>query len=237
MSAIVQQTDADTLRYLHNDLAKSFELAKDLPLDPALRSEADAISAAHLTRIDQLLPAWMEEERALESADGHTHRSEELFYALWAGQLNELALWQVEPGDPAYERATLDVLKSAPRICEHIDTNYEEFSRRIERIQQMPAAQRGAALATERQLLARWGQPRTDVPAWPEPAPQNAAMALIQHRQPKASAARAAAPAGERTAGPGNGLCGHAPGRAVRIAAMVVAGKPAPRRDAGRRTE
>ena len=214
MSASLSQSDADMLKFLHNDLAKTFVLPEDLPLDAALRREADAMSAAHLSRIDRLLPLWLEEERAAQSADGHTHRSTEVLYALWARQLNEFALWQVEPGDPDYERATLAVLKSAPRICEHTGDNYREFSRRIERIQQMPAAQRSAALVTERQLLAHWGQARTNVPAWPDPPPQDAALALL--KRPSAE--------GQRTA-LAPGVAAALLGREMDYAAMHMGGR------------
>ncbi|MCU6501408.1 hypothetical protein LPN04_26750 [Rugamonas sp. A1-17] len=158
-------------------MQRSFALDKDLKLDPALRSAADEIGAAHIARLDQLFPLWLAEERqaqttaAADKAAGYAR----LPFAVWARMLNELALWQIDPGDADYERATLAVLQSSPRVCFVAgDYRYTDFAARIVRIQEMPAGQRAAALATERRLLGRWGQARADVPAWPDPLPQDA---------------------------------------------------------------
>lgn len=166
---------------LHRDLARSFALNSDLPLDPSLRASADAISAAHLASIDKLLRAWIEEESALQAASGTKHGSNDLAYAVWARVLNELALWQLEPGDADYERATLAVLVTSPRVCDDIsDRRFTDFSSRILRLQNMPPAQRSAALATERRLLSHWGQERPALAPWPDPLPQDAAVSLIK---------------------------------------------------------
>jgi hypothetical protein len=94
--------------------------------------------------------------------------------------LNELALWQVEPGDAAYEQATLEVLKTSPLACRTAgDTRYHDFSSRIMRVQFMPPERRAAALATERELLEHWGKPRSAVQPWPNPLPQDAGMAAV----------------------------------------------------------
>lgn len=169
------------VRILHRDLSRSFELDKKLRLDPELRAAAEKMSADHLARIQKLLPAWLEEERKLQTAKGEKLSPNELYYAVWARLLNELALWQIEPGDTDYEQATLAVLKTSPRVCElEGDGRFSDFSSRMMRLQAMPAAQRTAALATERQLLAHWGQARTTVAPWPDPLPQDAAMLLIK---------------------------------------------------------
>jgi hypothetical protein len=55
--------------------------------------------------------AGIHTETAL-SASPRAANPTELYFAVWARLLNELALWQIEPGDPAYERATLAVLKT-----------------------------------------------------------------------------------------------------------------------------
>lgn len=172
--------DKDMLQGLHDNLVRSFVLDQALPLEPALRAAADDISAAHLARIDALLPAWLAEERKLQSAAGEKHEPWELYFAVWARVLNELALWQLEPGDADYERATLEVLKTSPLTCNvRGDYRFSDFSTRIARVQAMPAAQRGAALAVERELLAHWGRDRPAAPR-PEPAPQDAASAALQ---------------------------------------------------------
>ncbi|MQA21830.1 hypothetical protein [Rugamonas rivuli] len=170
------EQNAEMTKALHRNLLRSFALDKDLKIDPELRTAAADISAAHVARIDQLFPAWLAEERQLQTKAraGKAPPANELFFAVWARLLNELALWQIEPGDADYERATLAVLQSSPRVCDVAGEGlYGDFATRIARIQAMPAAQRAAALATERSLLSRWGQAR-EVAAWPDPLPQDA---------------------------------------------------------------
>lgn len=167
---------------LHSYVARSFLLPKDLKLDPALRAAADSMTSAHLTRMSELLPNWVQEERAaLRTGATEKTKSTELFYAVWARLLNELALWHLEPGDAAYEKATLEVLKTSPRVCQtEGDPRFQDFSGRMMRVQAMPAAQQQTAMAAERQLLARWGQPRLSVQPWPNPLPQDAAMLALE---------------------------------------------------------
>ncbi|MYN19173.1 hypothetical protein GTP81_20685 [Rugamonas sp. FT107W] len=169
--------NAEIIKGLHSALLRSFALDKDLRLDPALRSAADEISAAHIARIDRLFPLWLAEERQAQATAAAAKASGDapVFFAARARMLNELALWQIDPGDADYERATLAVLQSSPRVCFVAgDYRHTDFAARIVRIQAMPAGQRAAALATERRLLGRWGQARADVPAWPDPLPQDA---------------------------------------------------------------
>lgn len=180
-SAPDREREDQMVETLHRDLARSFALNSDLPLDASLRTSAEAISAAHLAGIDKLLRAWIEQESAVQAASGTKHGPNDLFYAVWARVLNELALWQLEPGDADYERATLAVLVTSPRVCDDIsDRRFTDFSSRILRLQKMPPAQRSAALATERRLLSHWGQARPALAPWPDPLPQDAAMSLIK---------------------------------------------------------
>lgn len=160
-------------------LARSFDLPTALKLDPELRAQAEGLRAAHLERIRQLLPGWLRDEQRLETAE-HVRVRYSLFYAVWARVLNELALWQIEPGDAAYEQATLEVLKTAPQACHpEGDFRYIDFASRIMRLQAMPPAQRQAALATERELLAHWGKPRATIAPWPDPLPREAGMEQV----------------------------------------------------------
>lgn len=168
---------AAMLQGLHNDLAPAFALAPQLPIDPALRSAAEQLGAAHLAQLDRLLPRWLEEQRNRMGANAN---SSELYTAVLARGLNEQALWQLEPGDAEYERATLELLKSSPRSCEHEDdSRFANFSSRIMRIQAMPERQRAAMLASERQFVTHWGTQRAIAP-WPDPLPHEAALAIIR---------------------------------------------------------
>jgi len=181
-SALAQDDEqADMVRSLHAHLARSFTLGQDLPIDPALRSAADDIAAAHMARIDKLFPAWVQEERKLQATTGKPADARNVYFAVWARLLNELALWQLEPGDPEYERATLAVLQTAPRVCQIPgDFRFHDYASRVMRLQVMPEAQRAAALASERQLLAHWGQPRAALLPWPDPLPQDLAMQQVR---------------------------------------------------------
>lgn len=167
-------------RALDRTLGMVFILPPDLPLDPGLRSEAEAIAAAHLARMRGLMPAWIEEERRLQAAADGKVQSDRVYYAVFARQLNELALWQLAPGDAAYEKATIDAIQASPAVCTNLGFDRpHDFLTRLARIQAMPAAARPAALATERRLLEAWGQPPAAIPPWPSPLPQDAGMEAV----------------------------------------------------------
>lgn len=171
---------AGMVQSLHEDLARPFSLPAELKLDPELRAEAESIAAAHLERLRQQLPAWIQEERRLQTAADGKPNSSAVFFAVFARVLNELALWQIEPGDAAYEQATLAAIASSPLVCRtKADDRFPDFASRIARAQHMPPAQRQHVLATERRLLEAWGKPRKAALAWPNPLPQDAVMAAI----------------------------------------------------------
>jgi len=171
---------------IRTELALPFRLPDEVHLDADLRAEAKSIASAHLARIQQLLPGWIEEERRVQRARDGKPSDGYVFFAVFARVLNELALWQLEPGDAAYEKATLDVLKATPAACQYSgDSRFNDFASRIMRIQAMPPGQRQAALAAERRLLEHWGKPRPalQLQPWPNPLPQDAAMAAVEKIQ------------------------------------------------------
>lgn len=169
---------------LHSDLAYSFLLPKELRIDPALRTAADKISADHLIRMRQLLPGWVQEETAIQAAEIGKANRNAVFYAVWARILNELALWQIAPGDAEYEKATLEVLRSSPLICLTAgNPRFHDFISRVMRLQWMPPAQQQAGLAMERQLLERWGTATPAAQPWPNPLPQDAGMRAVAQIQ------------------------------------------------------
>ena len=94
--------EAQILKVLHRDLAKLFVLDDKLALEPALRAEANEIAAAHLARMEKIMPLWLAEERDLVSAQGKVFGDGYTSMALWARMNNELALWQIDPGDADY---------------------------------------------------------------------------------------------------------------------------------------
>jgi hypothetical protein len=187
-SPLPAEPRAAMLRGLHEFLDPVFKLDPALALDPALRKEAETMAAAHLTRVDGLLRAWIDDEAQRASAGGKQANLRRVFNAVMARMQNELALWQIEPGDADYERATLDVLRTAapPGVCPYGgDPRFSDYGSRMLRIQAMPAAARGAALAAERTLLGHWGQARAALPDWPDPLPQDAALAWLRPAQSK----------------------------------------------------
>ena len=180
---------------LHDDLLRYFTLDKEFVLDPALRAAAEKIAEEHVARMDKLFPAWIEEERVHQSSAGKPPSSNSVHGAVYARMLNELALWQLEPGDAHYENATLTALRTGPGACEVPgDPRFLDFASRIMRIQILPAAERDAMLASERTLLSHWGQPRANPAPWPDPLPQQAAYALLQRGSADADHPRLALP-------------------------------------------
>ena len=190
-----EELRAQMLRSLHGGVAPAFVLDKELPLDPALRAEADKLGAEHLARVDTLLSAWVDEERTRQTRAGKAPPLSAVYYPVLARLLNELSLWQLEPGDAHYESTTLAVLRSAARVCDLSgDYRLTDFASRILRIQALPAAERKAMLASERELLSHWGRPRAEPPPWPDPLPQQAAFALLQRGPADADHPRLALP-------------------------------------------
>jgi hypothetical protein len=178
------EADAGIVRELQNSLVRSFELAPKLTIDADLRNQANAIAISHLARVNALLPVWIAEERTAQAAGGAKPAASDVYFAVWARLLNELALWQIMPGDAAYERAVLDTAAHAPASCAmRDDYRFTDYSSRIMRLQSMAPAVRQAALASERALLEQWGKPRRDVPPLPEPLPQELGMAAIARMQ------------------------------------------------------
>jgi hypothetical protein len=174
------EQEASMAAQLDGVLTRTFQLSNDVKLDPELRVEADNIGAAHLARIRQLLPTWIREEKKAQASEGGKSNATTVYYAVWARLLNELALWQIEPGNAAYESAMAEALKNVPDVCNaEGDEYFHEFKTRMLRVQAVPPAQRPAVLAAERELLAHWGKPRAFVPPWPNPLPQEAAMAAV----------------------------------------------------------
>jgi hypothetical protein len=180
--AFFDDLKAEIVPGLHLTLVWAFTLDERLALDPALRAAADKIGKEHVARIDKLLPAWVDEERLRQSGvDDPVLMHYVVSYALNARLLNELALWQLEPGDAHYEDATLTALRDGSGVCDASgDKRLTVFASRILRIQALPEAECEAMLASERLLLTHWGLPRAGLAPWPDPLPQQAAYALLQ---------------------------------------------------------
>lgn len=172
---------AEMLAGLKKEVVRAFTLPKVQQLDPELRAAAEKIGADQVKRIEKQLPEWLMEEK-LALNDASNQKGRVAFSAVAARVLNELAYWQIEPGDPAYERATLELIKRSPDVCKMGKLPLTaDFARRIARIQAMPPAQRAPLLEAEARLLERWGKPHAEPLPWPEPpAQQHIADAVVR---------------------------------------------------------
>lgn len=179
-AAAPHQDDAGVVKELTGQLSRWFTLPPTLQLDPSLRAAAEQLGAAHLARMEKQFAAWAEQERKAR-LDSHEQVSTgRVMYVLTSRMLNELAYWNIEPGDADYEKATLEALRSSPLVCNFGAKPYfAEFSKRILRIQAMPSAEQQAALASEKRMLERWGKPRPEALPWPNPLPRDAALRAV----------------------------------------------------------
>jgi len=171
----------EMLAGLKNEVVRAFNLPKTQQLDPELRVVAEQIATDQVKRIEKQLPDWLREEKlALNDTAGQ--QSQQAFFAVGARVFNELAYWQIEPGDDAYERATLELIKHSPAVCNIGELpRSADFARRIARIQAMQPAQRAAALKAEAGFLERWGKPHAEPLPWPElPAQQQIVEAVAR---------------------------------------------------------
>lgn len=169
------------LASLRKGMVPAFTLPRVQQLDSDLRAAAEKIGADQLNRITAQLPGWLMEEK-LALNDKANQKSQEAFTAVAARLLNELAYWQLEPGDADYEHATLALLQQSPSACRTGELpRTADFARRIARIQAMPVAQRAAALEAEARLLERWGKPHAAPLPWPDvPARQQIVDAVAR---------------------------------------------------------
>jgi hypothetical protein len=134
-----------------------FALPATLPLEPSLRQQLQALANEHIARLASQAPAWLEEEWAQLPSGGSVR---DLGRALDNRLHNELALWQLDATDPWL--ALLPRMLT-PGTCSPEDGR-APFARVARWVQMLPAADREAALAAQRELLARWGQPRSGLP-------------------------------------------------------------------------
>lgn len=172
---------AEMLAGLKREVVRAFTMPKVQQLDPELRAAAEKIGADQVKRIENQLPGWLLEEK-LALNDTTSQKARLAYTAVAARVLNELAYWHIEPGDAAYERATIELIKTSPAACKIGELPYTaDFARRIARIQAMPPAQRAAALEAEARLLERWGKPHAEPLPWPEtPARQQIVDAVAR---------------------------------------------------------
>ena len=142
------------------------ELPADTPIDGALRASLEGLAADHVARMEPIFHAWAREEAG--RFHGSANFSALLFQAMTTRFTNEAALWRLEsPGDE-YDKVMLEALQR-PAYC-RLWGRERDLSLPALVIQGLNAAGRATALAGERDLLSRWGRPRTALPARPVPS-------------------------------------------------------------------
>ena len=137
-------------------------LPADLVLEPSVRDAATAMLQAHGARVRELVPAWIAQERALARMPALRGRA--LSQPIYQRMINEMALWAVESPEPGQDEAWLKAALS-PTACRDVPPSV--FAVHMALIQAAPAELRPALLASERQLMARWGTKRAAIPPRP----------------------------------------------------------------------
>lgn len=159
-------------------MGEVFAVPDSPDLDAGLRDAMSKLAAEHLARLARQLPAWLAETR--QRAGPQVTRGE-LVRQTRNRLLNEIALWRLDSPGAAYDAVWLKaVLK--PAACYSAGRN-SYLGRVMTWLQAVPLADRATALAGERELLSRWGQPRTHLAARPARSlsdDEDAAIARLQ---------------------------------------------------------
>lgn len=132
-------------------------------IDPPLRDAVAAMVKDHLARLRTIVvPAWIAEERA---HGGPAVTDLAIARALHNRIVNEMALWRLESPGPAYDAILMRAILR-PGACD-LPARDSYLGVLMTSFQAVPPADRPTLLAGERQLLARWGTPRTELAAAP----------------------------------------------------------------------
>lgn len=170
-AAMQQRLAADLLQWTRELMA----VPADLPIDDAIRREAESMAQEHLSRMGPVYSRWSAEEYKAAEADGQLPRLEA---RLLARYMNEVALWRLERPSTAYDAVMLQAWLR-PAACRRFD-DYSYFAQHLLFVQQIPQAGRPVALAGERDLLARWDRPRQNLPPRPVPSLEDMEDDLVE---------------------------------------------------------
>ena len=129
--------------------------------DEITQQAALAMVADHLPRLRALMLTWWQQELKAEQPQLAADR-------VIARVYNEFALWSLDSDGPAHEALVLQALQSET-ACHPLAEPVTEMDQRLSRLRSLPPEALRQALAHERNLLARWGQPRTLAVAQPLP--------------------------------------------------------------------
>lgn len=167
---IPEELAAELARVVKNNIAPRFTVLADDELDADTRAAAEAMRDEHLPRVRALMERWLLEEMQQPNP-------QRAFPRMLARLTNEFALWGRDSTGPAQDAALAEALQQ-PGLCRPPGPNASELVMRLARLRGLPPATRQQAVQAERELLARWGQPRAVNDAEPIAAEE----ALLQLR-------------------------------------------------------
>lgn len=169
---------------LHVSLERLLEVPADLPIDPPLREALEALAAEHLERMSPMFLQWTEDEAERMGPELVEARLQRRAAARY---INELALSRLESPGPEYDAAILEAIRK-PANCRGAEGR-PYFARIAWLLQNVDPAKRSLVLDGERQLLARWGRSRSDVPPRPVPSQEERDVQFIAQLKEAAEAA------------------------------------------------
>ena len=132
--------------------------------DAVTKQAAVAMVTEHLPRVRALMQAWWQEELKAEAPQLAADRVIARLY-------NEFAVWSLDSDGPAHDALVLKALQNET-ACHPLAEPVTELDQRLSRLRSLPPEALQQALAHERALLARWGQPRQAIAASAFPVAQ-----------------------------------------------------------------
>ncbi|MFG6430851.1 hypothetical protein [Roseateles sp. LYH14W] len=161
---------AEINRVFKTNVVPRFTVLADDQLDTDLRTAAQAMQAEHLPRVRALMDSWLIEEMQQPNP-------QRAFNRMLARLTNEFAIWGRDSTGEAQDAALARALQT-PGMCRPVGPKASELVMRLARLRGLPPEVRQQAVQAERELLARWGQPRQVSAAEPLAAEE----ALLQLR-------------------------------------------------------
>lgn len=171
-----RHTDETRMEELKAQFVGEFVVPKGLTLAEPWRSQVHALANEHRQRVGK----WVE---ALSKAQKDGAKFPEVMHlgVVAVHYFNEHVAWQLDRVDDA-DDARLVRAMADPRTCSSSWAG-SAFTRWLVMLERMPEGDRDGALQAQAVLLARWGQPRPDLPSRPaQPWLGTALAALAQTR-------------------------------------------------------
>lgn len=138
-------------------LRDQFKLPPELVLDDSLRVDLDALTAPVPERLRPAFERWAREALAEQP------EPDAAWTTVKARYHNALTSWRLHDGGPAHE-AAMRAVALAPAVCRRLNDIAAGWAEVASMLQQMPPAQRAAALEGEARLLAAFTQAPVDYP-------------------------------------------------------------------------